>query len=37
VFFTCKSPVGDGDLNQDYNMAPEAAGLKANLEVEPGE
>ncbi len=37
VFFTCKSPAGDGDLNQDYNMAPEAEDLKAKLEVGSGE
>ncbi len=32
VFFTCKSPVGDGDLNQDYNKAPDAAEVKEHLE-----
>lgn len=32
VFFTCKSPAGDGDLNQDYNEAPEADKLKQSLE-----
>ncbi len=32
VFFTCKSPAGDGDLNQDYNKAPEAEKLKQSLE-----
>ena len=37
VFFTCKSPPGDGDLNQDYNQAPEATELKAKLEAESGE
>ena len=34
VFFTCKSPVGDGDLNQDYNMAPDATDVKARLEAD---
>ncbi|UCH74939.1 MAG: cupin domain-containing protein [Rhodospirillales bacterium] len=32
-FFTCKSPAGDGDLNQDYNKAPEAENLRARLEA----
>lgn len=31
VFFTCKSPTGDGDLNQDYNQAPDAKTVKAGL------
>jgi len=26
-FFTCKHPVGDGELSQDYNEAPNAAEL----------
>lgn len=37
VFFTCKSPAGDGDLNQDYNKAPEADTLRAKLEADTGE
>lgn len=30
-FFTCKHPVGDGELSQDYNEAPNAAELKKLL------
>lgn len=37
VFFTCKSPAGDGDLNQDYNKAPQADTLRAKLEADTGE
>jgi quercetin dioxygenase-like cupin family protein len=33
-FFTCKSPAGDGDLNQDYNRAADAENVKARLEAE---
>jgi len=30
-FFTCKHPVGDGELRQDYNEAPNSAELKKQL------
>ena len=31
VWFNCKSPVGDGDLKQDYNEAPNSAEMKQIL------
>ena len=31
LFFTCKSPSGDGDLNQDYNLATDADEMKRAL------
>ena len=31
VFFTAKSPAGDGNLNQDYNMAADADEGRAQL------
>jgi quercetin dioxygenase-like cupin family protein len=31
VFFTVKSPAGDGDLYQDYNMAADADEVRAQL------
>lgn len=31
VFFTCKSPAGNGDLNQDYNKAENADKLMDRL------
>ena len=31
VWFNCKSPVGDGDLKQDYNQAPNSAEIKSVL------
>ena len=30
-FFTAKHPVGNGELSQDYNLAPNADELKAKL------
>jgi quercetin dioxygenase-like cupin family protein len=33
VFFTAKSPVGDGDLNQDYNRTPGAEVIQEKLET----
>lgn len=31
VFFTAKSPAGDGNLNQDYNTAPDAEAVRKRL------
>ena len=31
VWLNCKSPVGDGDLKQDYNEAPNASDIKSAL------
>ncbi len=33
VFFTVKSPAGDGDLYQDYNMAEDAEEARRKLEA----
>jgi hypothetical protein len=32
VFFACKSPVGTGQLSQDYNKAPNAKELQDRLD-----
>ena len=31
VFFTCKSPVGDGRMSQDYNRAEDADEAMADM------
>ena len=33
VFFTVKSPAGDGDLNQDYNLNVDAENMKQRLQA----
>lgn len=34
VFFTAKSPAGDGDLNQDYNRAKNADDIREQLSTD---